>query len=272
MTPSRVPPTVTVGDCVRSAVAASPDASLREPEVEHLHHALRRHLDVGRLEVAVDDALLVRRVERLGHVARIRQRGRDGERAARDPVGQCLAGHKLQDQRGHPVVGLEAVDGADVGMIQRGQDARFALEPREPVAVGGERRRQELDRDLAPERRVAGPVHLTHPARAQPVENLVAPEPLPEERRAGARRGLGEGGGDGHRGRVQKAGRRDRLREQRFDVEPQTLIAGAGFGQIRASLTRSVRERRVIERFDPPPPIRRHSVASIWDYRSERQR
>ena len=41
---------------------------LREAEVEHLHRAVGADLDVGGLEVAVDDPLLVRRLERLGHL------------------------------------------------------------------------------------------------------------------------------------------------------------------------------------------------------------
>ena len=47
---------------------------LREPEVEHLHHAVRRDLDVRGLQVAVDDPFFVRGLERLGDLARDRQR------------------------------------------------------------------------------------------------------------------------------------------------------------------------------------------------------
>ena len=47
---------------------------LGEAEVEHLDLAVRRDLDVGGLEVAVDDALLVGFLERLGDLLR------DGER------------------------------------------------------------------------------------------------------------------------------------------------------------------------------------------------
>ena len=35
---------------------------------------------------------------------------------------------------------FEAVDRADVRMIQRRQHPRFALEAREPIGIGGERR------------------------------------------------------------------------------------------------------------------------------------
>ena len=47
--------------------------------------AVRRDLDVGRFQIAVDDALLVRRFERLGDLARDRERLRDRQRTrARD--------------------------------------------------------------------------------------------------------------------------------------------------------------------------------------------
>src|SRR5687768_17887136 len=42
---------------------------------------------------------------------------------------------------------LEAVDCADVGMIQCGKHPRLALEAREPVRVRRECARQDLDRD-----------------------------------------------------------------------------------------------------------------------------
>ena len=47
---------------------------LRQAEVEHLHLVVRRDLDVGRLEVAVDDSGFVRLFERLGNLLRNRQR------------------------------------------------------------------------------------------------------------------------------------------------------------------------------------------------------
>ena len=44
---------------------------LRQAEVEHLHDAVRSQLDVGRLQVAVDDPLLVGGFERLGDLRAI---------------------------------------------------------------------------------------------------------------------------------------------------------------------------------------------------------
>jgi hypothetical protein len=50
-------------------------------------------------------------------------------------------------------------------MIQRCQQTRFAFQPTAAVGVGGELPGQDLDRDVAPELRVAGAVDLPHPAR-----------------------------------------------------------------------------------------------------------
>ena len=59
-------------------IGSGPDAvgarRLRQPEVEHLHHAVRRDLDVRGLQVAVDDPFLVRGLERVGDLPRDRQR------------------------------------------------------------------------------------------------------------------------------------------------------------------------------------------------------
>ena len=51
-------------------------------------------------------------------------------------------------------------------MIQRRERLRLALEPRQALGVRGERVGQDLDRDLAAERRVRRPIDLPHPAFA----------------------------------------------------------------------------------------------------------
>ncbi len=60
---------------------------LREAEIQYLHGAVRAHLDVLRLEVAMDDALLVRRLQRVGDLARDLQRI-----VERDPGGALGSG------------------------------------------------------------------------------------------------------------------------------------------------------------------------------------
>ena len=57
---------------------------------------------------------------------------------------------------------FETVDAGDVGMIQRRQEFRLALEAREPIGISGERVGQDLDRDLR------GPGWCLSPGRPHP--------------------------------------------------------------------------------------------------------
>ena len=68
------------------------------------------------------------------------------------------------------------VDTGNVRMVQRREHFRFALKPREPIVVSGERGRQDLDRDLAFQLRVRRPEHLPHPAFANLRGDFVDPE------------------------------------------------------------------------------------------------
>src|SRR5262245_2522222 len=58
-------------------------------------------------------------------------------------------------------------------MIESRKNLRFALESSLALGVGAEDFRQNLDGDVAPKFRVAGAIHLTHPAFAQLSEDLV---------------------------------------------------------------------------------------------------
>jgi hypothetical protein len=48
-------------------------------------------------------------------------------------------------------------------VIQRSDQVRFALEPREALPVAGEGARQHLQSDVAVQLRVAAPIHLPMP-------------------------------------------------------------------------------------------------------------
>jgi hypothetical protein len=61
-------------------------------------------------------------------------------------------------------------------VIQRGEHLRFALETRHALGVCGEALRQDFERDVATQLRVARPIHLAHAARAERGENLIGTE------------------------------------------------------------------------------------------------
>ena len=146
---------------------------LGQTEVEDLDVPGRGHLDVGGLEVAVDDALLVRCLEAFRDLQEERDRLVDRDRAASDAIGQRLAVDQLHDQEARGLLGLEPVQGGDVGVVERGQHPRLTLEPGEPLGVLCHRLRQHLDRNLAVESGVPGSVHHTHAARAEDGDDLV---------------------------------------------------------------------------------------------------
>jgi len=67
---------------------------------------------------------------------------------------------------------LEPVNLGDIGMVERGEDLGFALEPGK-VGVRGQRVRQYLDRDRAFQVHVGCPVHFTHTAGTDKGGDLV---------------------------------------------------------------------------------------------------
>ncbi len=68
-------------------------------------------------------------------------------------------------------------------MVERGEQARLAFEPRTRARIGGNVCRQALDRNVTLEPRVAGEIHLTHAAGADERLDLVLTQPAPDQRR-----------------------------------------------------------------------------------------
>jgi hypothetical protein len=72
-------------------------------------------------------------------------------------------------------------------MVQRGRGSRFLLEALQPITVARERRRQNLDGDVAVEARIAGAIHLAHSAGADGVEDLIGSDARTGTQRHGLR-------------------------------------------------------------------------------------
>ena len=154
-------------DHVRHRILAG---EVGEAPVEELHPrpaALAREEHVVELEVAVDDADVVRGAEDL---AQLEQDPRDllvREWAALESIAERLARqpfhHEVRAVRDD--AGVEDVD--DIRMVHRVDDARLEEEP-----VGGEPRSEhvavgELQRGALAELAVAHAVHRAHPALAE---------------------------------------------------------------------------------------------------------
>ena len=81
--------------------------------------------------------LLVRGLERLGDLARDRQRFVDRKRPRRF-AGRVLAFDELHDERERTAALLSAVDLRDVGMIEGRERAGFAIEAGDALGIAGD--------------------------------------------------------------------------------------------------------------------------------------
>ena len=145
----------------------------RDPEVGH-HRVPAVQQDVLRLDVAVDDAVLVRVVERVDHFARDAHRLVDAElRLAIELLAQRLAldvGHDVEQES----VGRAGIEQRqDVRMLQRRRRLDLLHEP-----LGAEHRGElgleELERDLAIVLQVGAQIHRRHAALTEMALDAVA--------------------------------------------------------------------------------------------------
>ena len=148
----------------------------REPEVQDLHAALGRDHDVGRLEVAVDDAECVRGRDGIGELDADLEQLLELQPALAHARCQGLPLHELHGEEADAVEFLVRVERDDAWMVQRGGGLRLALEAGPVLLIVGDPLGQEFQRDLASEAGVLGRVHLAHPPGAEGSEELVGPQ------------------------------------------------------------------------------------------------
>ncbi len=137
---------------------------LGQAEVQHLDLPLEGDLHVRRLQVAVNDALLVGYLQSLGHLQGKAMGLLHREGSLRNPLRQGGTLHQFQNQRSHIARFLEAVNGADVRVIERSQEFRFSLKPAHSLRIFDKLLGQDLQRDLPTQATVSGLVDRTHTA------------------------------------------------------------------------------------------------------------
>ncbi len=229
---------------------------LGQAEVGDLGLAVERQQDVGRLQVAVDDAPRVC----LGHRATKRHHHRRRRsrrlRLAADGLGEAAPGDEFQGEVRQPLVVAVLVNLDDTRVLDLGDGAGLDVEPSDLVARGVRPGQDHLQRDQAIQPDVPGLVNDAHAASADLRDDLVARHGQPGRPRRPARgrspadRRVGRGGGfvrrrvvrrvreDVHRpgSRVRRATSAGRLRaDRRGHVE---RFAHAGRTACRASRPR----------------------------------
>src|SRR6266478_7971411 len=159
---------------------------LSQSEIENLRLTSIRDEDVRWLDVPMDDALRMCRVESVGNLnAQIEHRF-DLQRLAIDPMPERLPLQQFHGDEGSPIGLVNLVDRADVGMVQRGRGFGLTLKTAESLCVVGELFRKELRSYVATEFQVFRLVDDAHAPAADPAEDAVMGNSLP--------RGLGRRG------------------------------------------------------------------------------
>src|SRR5262249_41901755 len=154
----------------------------RDPEVEQLRPLadvrIRNEDDVIRLEIAVDDALLVRGRERTRDAAcDLRGLVRRQSAARRDAIRERFAFEELHDKEGAAIYGMpEVEDFDDAGMLDRTRGFRFIDKPLHELGAGHQIAAQQLYRGAATEHVVGRAIHGTHAAAAELAVESVAAE------------------------------------------------------------------------------------------------
>ncbi len=159
----------------RSSASPSLGDGLGQPEVEHLHDAVGRDLDVRRLQVPVDDPLVVRGLERLRDLPRdrecFRRAGSDRCASRSASVGPSTSSRIERGGR-RPTPrsrrSRRCADGSATPSIRASRSKRASRS-----GSLREDARQNLDRHVAAELCVACAVDLAHPAGADPRRDLV---------------------------------------------------------------------------------------------------
>ena len=156
-----------------SAVGRAAPRPRRDAEVEQLDVRRARRTrpadehDVARLQIAVHDAGAVCpvdcRADLDGDVERVVHRQL---RRTTEPGFEGFPFEKLEDQIVELAVAADVMDGADVRIVQRRDDAGFLLEALARFRIGRQRAGQDLDGHRAIQPGVTGAVDLAHAARA----------------------------------------------------------------------------------------------------------
>ena len=133
-------------------------ATVGDPEVADGQAPALVEQQVGGLDVAVDDVVAVRAVQRVGGLAQPAQRQRPRDRAAAaQAVGHRAAREVLHDHERAAVVLADVVDGDDVAALRQPRaGARLAQEAAVGALVLGVAGGEDLDRDEAAEQLVLG--------------------------------------------------------------------------------------------------------------------
>ena len=142
-----------------SLIANLPDSELTRKRNELLGFIFQFHFLLEDFTAQENVMIPMRRLGRLTEEAM-------RERAASKNRAQTFALKQFANHVGSAVLLTEVVHAKNVGMVERGDGARFLLEAAQAVGVSGEGSGKNLDGDIASQTLVASAVDLTHATSA----------------------------------------------------------------------------------------------------------
>lgn len=145
----------------------------RQTEIQDLDTAVPGREEVLRLQVSVNDSLLVRRRETFRDPAGPIDRRAERHGPRREAGPQCLPLEQFRDDVRNGSLAAEVVD-LEYGWVGKRRDSLgLSFEASDSCVSGGRFGRQHLDGDLAVEPRVPRPVHFSHPPGAERRQDLI---------------------------------------------------------------------------------------------------
>src|SRR5579872_1070112 len=146
---------------------------LSQAEIENLGLAAFSDEDVGGLDVAMDDALGVGGIESVGDLNSYLHQRAGLQGAPQHQVGESAALEILHGQEGATIVLADFEYGANIGMIEGGGGAGFALKTLQSLGIARQVLGEKLERDHAAEASVFRLVDHTHAAATELFQDVV---------------------------------------------------------------------------------------------------
>ena len=159
---------------------------LGEAEIEDLHEPVAGDHHVLGFQVPVDDAGFVSAGEPARDLASDLEQTPVGKRPRERRFAERPAFDELHRDVGDRALLAHLVYGHDVRVVQGRSGAGLPLEATNLDGVRRDCLGQDFQGHVPQQSRVPRPVHLSHPARAELPENLVAAEPAAAPRRGAA--------------------------------------------------------------------------------------
>src|SRR5579864_2377459 len=146
---------------------------LGQTKVQNLRVTALGHKDVGRLDIAVDDACRMSCIQGIRNFDSQFQHVLNIQWLTGNQVLERLALQVLHRNEGLPFIVSNLIDSADVGMVKSRGSPRLALETLKRLSLSCEFLGQELQRHVPAEFEVLSLIHHTHAATTEFPQNPI---------------------------------------------------------------------------------------------------